>query len=108
MTKGPLELVETFFKTERAGAAVTVRVSDPVLPIPPSVSETVLLVLTESPATDDWTSIETLQLLPANTLPPVNVIVLPPVAAVTVPAGHVVEAVAELTVVIPVGYVSEN
>ena len=74
---------------ERAGstitAAVTVKISVAMLPVPPFADDTGSLVLLKVPAVEAVTFMMMVQTPPPGILPPLKVIVLPPAAAVTVP-----------------------
>ena len=66
-------------------AAVTVKISVAVLPVPPFTDDTGSLALLKVPAVEAVTFMMIVQTPPPTMLPPLKLIVLPPETAVTIP-----------------------
>jgi len=88
--------------------ALTVNVSEAVFPVPPFVEDTAPLVFAYVPILEDVTLTVRVQLLPAATVAPLKLTLPPLAAAVTVPAVQVVEAPGVAAFCKPDGYVSEK
>jgi hypothetical protein len=91
-----------------AGGATTWRVAVAVLPVPPSVEVTALVVLTCAPAAVPVTFTENVQLLLAAIVPPVRLMVFVPWVAVIVPAPQVPVRPFGVEMIRPAGSVSEK
>src|ERR1041385_5774541 len=90
------------------GGATTWRVAVAVLPVPPSVEVTALVVLTCAPAAVPVTFTENVQLLLAAIVPPVRLMVFVPWVAVIVPAPQVPVRPFGVEMIRPAGSVSEK
>jgi hypothetical protein len=88
------------------GGATTARDADAVPPVPPSVEETVPVVLALAPAVVPVTLTENVQELLAAMVPPERPIVPAPAAAVIVPEPHVPDSPLGVETTKPAGSVS--
>jgi hypothetical protein len=108
LVQGPVALVETCFNTRIAGeAALTVSVSEAVLPVPPFVEETAPLVLAKLPVLGAVTVVVTLQEEPAPIDAPLKLMLLTPAVAVNVPPQVLIVPTGVVLTTVP-GYVSEK
>ena len=108
LVHGPVALVDTCFNKATAGeGALTVNVSDAVLPVPPLVDDTAPLVLAYVPVLAEVTLTVTVHVPPADTDPPLRLMLFALATAVSVPP-HVFVVLVGVVFVTPSRYVSEN
>ena len=105
---GPDAAVETCFNKRIAGVgALTVNVSDAVLPVPPFVEETTPLVFVNDPVLGTVTIVVTVHEEPAPIDAPLRLALLTPAVATHVPPQELV-VLAGVVLTSEPGYVSEK